>query len=182
MHFKCKLQQAKWQSFIKAVTRNEEIFNCYYLHSCHLIIIPYFKMVRNVKAAKKPGLAQILLSAMAVALCVQLPKRISIRRRIKWAAEVLVGWKVAAKEKWGLPGNLIQQCFSQTVTEGPCLLHPGKLGLGLREWKRETMQLTWSEDGKGTTECKWGRSKDLDRRSISTGFVTLSLAQQKYKG
>lgn len=27
--------------------------------------MPYFKMVRKVKAAKKPGLGEILLSAMA---------------------------------------------------------------------------------------------------------------------
>lgn len=52
-------------SFTKAIIRNEVMFNCYYLHNYHLTIMPYFKMVRKVKAAKKPGLGEILLSAMA---------------------------------------------------------------------------------------------------------------------
>lgn len=70
-------------SFIEAILRNEVMFNCYYLHNYCLTIMPYFKMVRKVKAAKKPGLGEILLPAMAGELCVQLPKRIRIRRKIK---------------------------------------------------------------------------------------------------
>lgn len=85
--------------FIKARIRNEVMFNCYYLHNYRLTIMPYFKMVRKAKAPKKPGLGEILLSAMAGGPCVQLPKRIRIRRKIKQGAEVLVGWKVYAKGK-----------------------------------------------------------------------------------
>lgn len=40
-------------SFIKAIIRNELMFNCYYLHNYHLRIGPFFKMVRKGKAAKK---------------------------------------------------------------------------------------------------------------------------------
>lgn len=51
-------------SFIKAIIRNELMFNCHYLHNYHLTIGPYFKMVSKVKAVKKPGIREILLSAM----------------------------------------------------------------------------------------------------------------------
>lgn len=70
-------------SFIKAIIRNQIIFNCCYLHNYHLTIMPYFKTVRKVQAAKKPGLGEILLSSMAGGPWVQLPKRIRIRRKIK---------------------------------------------------------------------------------------------------
>lgn len=62
--------------FIKTIIRNELMFNCYYLHNYCLIIMPYFNMVRKVKSAKKPGLGEILLTAMAGGLCAQLSKRI----------------------------------------------------------------------------------------------------------
>jgi len=121
-------------SFIKAINRNEVMFNCYYLHNYHLTIMPYFKMMRKAKAAKKPRLGEILLSAMAAGPCVQLPKRIRIRRNIKQGAEVLVGWKVADKRKRGLPGNMIQPsgALSTTGPRGLVYYSPGKLGLGLR--------------------------------------------------
>lgn len=169
-------------SFIKAIIRHQIMFNCCYLHNYHLTIMPYFKMVRKVKALKKPGLGEILLSAMAGGPCVQLPKRIRIRRKIKRGAEVAVGWKVAAKGKWGLPGNLIQKSFFQTMTERPCLLQPWKIRIRVESMKKKNHAADLEWRWRGTTEQKQGLPKDLARRNVAICFVTLSLAHQKYKG
>lgn len=135
-------------SFIKAIIRNELMFNSYYLHNYCLTIMPYFNMVRKVKAAKKPALGEILLTAMAGGPCVQLSKRIWIRRNIKWGAEVLVGKKWLPKEEgyWEIWSRSLS---SRQWLRDLVYYSPEKLGLDLRGWKTETMQLTWSEDGEG---------------------------------
>lgn len=57
------------------------MFNCYYLHNYHHTIEPYFKMVRKVKAAKKPGIRKILLSAVAGGHWYSFPKYLGLGRR-----------------------------------------------------------------------------------------------------
>lgn len=68
-------------SFIKAIIRNELMFNCYYLHNYHLRIGPFFKMVRKGKAAKKLRIREILLSAVAGGHWYSLPKDLGLGKR-----------------------------------------------------------------------------------------------------
>lgn len=68
-------------SFIKAIIRNKLMFNCYYLHNYHLTIGPYFKMVRKVKSAKKRGIREILLSAVAGGHWYSFPKDLGLGKR-----------------------------------------------------------------------------------------------------
>lgn len=65
-------------SFIKTLIRNELRFNCYYSHNYHLTVGPFFKMVKKVKAAKKHGMREILLSAMSGRCCYSFPKDLGL--------------------------------------------------------------------------------------------------------
>lgn len=167
-------------SFIKAIIRNEQMFNCYYLHNYHLTTGPYFKMVRKVKAVKKPGIREILLLAMAGRHWYKIPKRLRIRQKIKWGAEVPVGWKVAAEGSWGLQGT----SFFQTVTEWPLLQFPRiRIRIRIRvERVRKTNHTAALVQGwKGSINGSESFPKHLARRNVINCFTTLSLAHQKIR-
>lgn len=129
-------------SFIKAIIRNELMFNCYYLHNYHLTTGPYFKMVRKVKADKKPGIREILQSAVAGGHWYSIPKYLGLGKRESEELKFQQAGKWLLKETEGYKENLFQ-----TVTGRPCLPQFPRIKIRIRVERMR--KLPWSEDGKG---------------------------------
>lgn len=120
-------------SFIKAIIRNELMFNCYYLHNYHLTTGPYFKMVRKVKAAKKPGIREILQSAVAGGHWYSIPKYLGLGKRESEELKFQQAGKWLLKETEGYKENLSSRQWLKGLVYHS---FPGlRLELGLRGWE-----------------------------------------------